>query len=76
MAVYRSEQQWAHTSAILAMIANVNRDPKHTPSYKPDDFNPHARRRKRQAPLPKVGIEILKTVFVDNRPGAMSRGGP
>jgi hypothetical protein len=76
MAVHRSEQQWAHTSSILAMIANVNRDPKKTPAYKPDDFNPHVKRRKQQAPLPKVGIEILKMVFVDNRPGAISRGGP
>jgi len=37
----RGRDQWAHTSTILAMIANANRDPKHSRAYVPDDFNPH-----------------------------------
>jgi hypothetical protein len=30
MAEARGRESWAHTSAILALIANVNRDPKKT----------------------------------------------
>lgn len=32
--------RWRHTSAVLAMMANVNRDPKKTKAYKPADFDP------------------------------------
>ena len=40
MAEGRSKDAWQHTSAILALIANVNRDPKKTKAYKPSEFNP------------------------------------
>lgn len=45
MAEAKAEAAWTHTSAILCLVANVNRDPKQKPSpYVPDDFNPLARR--------------------------------
>jgi hypothetical protein len=43
------------------MLANVNRDPKRCPMFKPADFDPHCQREK-PATI-KVGIEALK-VFV------------
>jgi hypothetical protein len=58
----KSQQLWAHTSALLAMLANVHRDPHKTRAYKPAEFNPHLRRPEK---LPKVGIVALKQVFVD-----------
>lgn len=61
----RSRQAWAHTSCVLALLANVHRDAKKTRVYKPADFNPHL--RKVHAPFPQVGIGVLKQVFVDNR---------
>ena len=66
MAEGRSESLWSHTSVMLAMIANVNRDPKKTSAFKPDDFNPHA--RKKDVRLPG-NIRMLKQVFVDRRSG-------
>jgi len=33
-------EQWRHTSATLAMLVNVNRDPKKTP-LRLDHFNPY-----------------------------------
>ena len=61
MAEAQSEDRWAHTSSVLAMIANVNRK-KGARAFMPDDFNPL---RKRKAPLKlKADIGILKRVFV------------
>jgi plasmid replication initiation protein len=65
MAEARSRQAWAHTSSLLAMLANIHRDPKKTRAYKPADFNPHASSRKLS--VAKVDIEVLKQVFVSNR---------
>jgi hypothetical protein len=67
MAEARSQQCWAHTSALLAMLANVHRDSKKTRAFKPADFNPHLRRP--GPTIAKVGITVLKQVFVDNRQG-------
>ena len=44
MAEGAARSAWAHTSALLALIANVNRDAKKTRAYKPSDFDPYARK--------------------------------
>jgi hypothetical protein len=62
MAEARNRQAWAHTSALLALIANCHRDPKKTRPFQPADFHPHEKQRK-PAPM-KVGIAVLKQVFV------------
>ena len=64
MAQARSRQAWAHTSTVLAMLANVNRDPKKCPAFKPADFDPHT---VRETVVLKVGIEALK-MFVKGDP--------
>ena len=61
MAESRSQDNWAHTSAILALVANVNRDPKKSRAFKPSDFNPHAK----TSVSMKADISVLKQVFVD-----------
>jgi len=70
MAQARQEDNWNHTAALLAMLANVNRDPKKGRSFKPADFHPAlpARRKRTESPPPplKGDITMLK-VFV---PGA------
>ncbi|HAN98342.1 MAG TPA: hypothetical protein DCQ98_13325 [Planctomycetaceae bacterium] len=67
LAEERQRDQWAHTSLVLAVLANLHRDPKRTGRYSPDDFNPFA--ASRGAPPPKAGIEVLKAVFVDQGSG-------
>ena len=69
MAEARCQDGWSHTSAMLAMIANANRDPKKKKSpYKPADFNPMLAERKTAGiPLTTENIGILKTVFVDGK---------
>lgn len=67
MAEARAANEWAHTSAVLAMLANAHRDPKKTRVFTPSDFNPlEARRRKRVLGRTK-DLSILRTVFVENR---------
>jgi hypothetical protein len=47
---------------MMAIVANVNRDPKKSRPFTPDDFNPYVRRK--PAKLGKVGVGVLKDVFV------------
>jgi hypothetical protein len=65
MAEAVSRQRWAHTSAVMCVIANCHRDPKKGRPFTPADFNPHLRRT--EPVVAKVGIAVLKQVFV-NRP--------
>jgi hypothetical protein len=66
MAEARCRERWSHTSAVLALLANCHRDPRKKPTpYKPADFNPYQRRRER--PVCRAPIEVLKQVFVDRR---------
>ena len=66
MAGARQQQEWSHTSTLLAMLANCHRDPKKTRPFKPTDFQP--RPAAPQPTLrPKAHIGLLKQVFVERR---------
>lgn len=67
MADAKSEDRWNHTASLMALIANVNRDPKKGKTIKPHEFHPHTSKPKKQDTLPKADITLLKTVFVDKR---------
>lgn len=63
----RLEAEWAQTSNILCLLANVNRDTKKKPTpFTPADFNPYAddRTAQRQSqPAIRGGVGILKAIF-------------
>lgn len=60
----RQRDEWNHTATLLAMIANINRDPKKGRAARPTDFHPMPD-GKRKAPAPiKGNITMLKSVFV------------
>lgn len=44
------QDRWSHTSAILCVIANANRDPKKSKQFKPSDFDPYeiAKRKEKE----------------------------
>ena len=65
MAEARGRDRWNHTASVMALIANVNRDPKKSKLLKPADFHPHVTAKAKHAKLPKADITLLKTVFVD-----------
>lgn len=62
MANGRGRQMWEQTSALLAMQANVNRDPKKRPTpFSPAEFNPYAIAKKKRAP--KMRMKDVKGMF-------------
>ena len=62
----RRQDQWSHTAALMALIANVHRNPKkRSRPYLPADFHPLIERKR--VSIEKVGIRVLKRVFVDKR---------
>lgn len=66
MLVAHQRDRWNHTSHLLALIANCNRDPKtRRQPFEPAEFNPYAERPKRQRI--KAPITALRTVFIDRR---------
>ena len=67
MAEGRGRAAWAHTSSVLALIANVNRDPKRQRPFRPADFDPYAEEGERDLVIPHAGIRVLKQVFIDRK---------
>ncbi len=64
----RAKDQWQHTSSLLAMIANVNRDPKKTKEFKPSDFNPTLNQSRSDViVVTKENASLLKTMFTGDR---------
>lgn len=70
MADAASRDRWNHTASLLALISNCHRDPKKSRATRPRDFHPHTLTK--TAPTgevkQRVGVEVLKQVFVDRRP--------
>jgi hypothetical protein len=67
MADGRGRAEWGRMSSLMALVANINRDPKRTRAFRPDDFNPYAERRSRGILITSGNMEVLKTVFVDRK---------
>lgn len=63
MADARQREAWGRISSVMALIANTQRDPKKTRPFRPGDFDPFAASK----PAPKVGVGVLKTVFIEGR---------
>ncbi len=63
MAEARAKDEWARSSALMALLANCHRDPKKTRALRPSDFDPFA---KRPAPIP-IDMDGLKAVFLEGR---------
>jgi len=64
MAEGRSRENWQHTSAILALLYNCNRDPKKTRAAKPSDFNPFEAKSGGTIVIGKHNIEQLRKRFI------------
>lgn len=58
------EDTWNHTAAVMAMLANVHRDPKRGRAFKPSDFHPAMTKRERAIPRPLKGDIGMLKVFV------------
>ena len=71
MAESRSKDNWNHTSAVLALIINVNRDPKKHGAVSPKELNPHEKKVK--TILKGKELRILKDVFIDRKQNEHSK---
>ena len=66
MADSRRKDQWSHTAAVMALTANIHRNPKkRSKPYSPAEFHPLVERT--PVKIDKIGIRVLKRVFVDRR---------
>jgi len=64
MAEGRDRQLWAHTSSRMALLANVNRDPKKCRVLRAADFNPYAEPSdRRRIPIRADNIQELKRLL-------------
>lgn len=59
----KQRHDWSIASAVMALVANIHRDPKRSRRLNPSDFDPFA---KRQRSI-KVGVSVLKDVFIDGK---------
>jgi hypothetical protein len=74
MAEARGRDNWAHTSAVLALVANVNRDPKKTRPFKPADFDPYSAKGKRDEAIEVTDMAVLKDAFLQTSQGTLDQG--
>ena len=65
MAEGRGRAEWGRTASMMALVANVNRDPrKRRKPFQPDDFIPPAYKARREKPaVIKAGFGVLKMIF-------------
>lgn len=61
----RVEHDWSQTSEILAVLYNVNRDPKkQRKAWKASDFNPYASKEKAKPRMATdAEMEMLRDLF-------------
>ena len=65
MAEGKQRHTWIHTSSLLALIANANRDPKKTRAFKPSDFDPYVKsNRSDRIAINKNNIALLRRSFI------------
>lgn len=68
MAEGEVQERWNHTAALLALQANLHKDPKKGRTFKPADFHPMPPTVKpHERPPLKGDIRMLKQVFVDTQ---------
>lgn len=72
MAEGRGKMEWGQTSCLMALVANILRDPKKSKPVKPADFNPYFQKRQ---PVMHVTMAQLKGMFPDTKRMVMSDGG-
>lgn len=64
------KEAWVHTSHLLALTFNLNRDPK-SPAMLPQDFNPFAAQRPKSKPIP-ISMAQFRDVWMKTVGGQMA----
>lgn len=66
MADSRGKDNWNHTANILAMLFNVNRDPRKQQPVKPETFNPYERKQKPKKDT-RLAFEYMKRIWTKDQ---------
>lgn len=60
----RGKFEWNQTSALMALAANIVRDPRKGKTYSASDFNPFAKQEKPIKLRGKDMLQVLKAAFI------------
>ena len=63
----RGKFEWSRTASLMALAANLVRDPKKGKAASPSDFNPFAQRPPKPVLKGKEMLAALKAAFVRDR---------
>lgn len=70
----RQRSEWQHTSHLLSLLANANRNPKkQRKPYKPKDFYPFAVEQHEEPKPQRVDIKDIMAMFPNAKPGGARR---
>jgi len=67
MAEGHGRDEWARTSALLAMVANAHRDPKKGRALRPSDFDPFDREADEVIEINRRNMATLKQAFAGRK---------
>ena len=77
MSEARLRKQWDHTSTILALIYNMNRDPRRSQARAPADFHPYVQRAPRGIPITPKTLHMMRGLFTKaSKPARIIRAAP
>jgi hypothetical protein len=65
MADSRGKDNWNHTSSVLAMLFNINRDPKKQRAISPDVFNPYVTRKPKKDT--RMAFDFMRELWTENK---------
>lgn len=55
--------EWNRVSALMALLCNINRDPKKAKTFKPADFNPYLQTNSNKENVIEVKDDKSKALF-------------
>ena len=59
----KERSEWARFSNLMALMANINRDPKKSKLFKPTDFNPYCAPKQDCVQVTRENIGVLREAF-------------
>jgi hypothetical protein len=65
MADSRGRDNWNHTSSLLAMLFNINRDPKKQRAISPEVFNPYINHKPKKDT--QLAFQYLKQLWTKEK---------
>jgi hypothetical protein len=68
----RDRMEWNRVSALMALLCNINRDPKHSSVAFPSEFNPYTAKESKRKNVVEVkdaeSRDLFKAVFTGQKP--------